>query len=88
VSRRCRPLHLNSIADFVRPRQSFPRNHTTHVRCPKHGIVHDPALALPERNSRETSSFESSCSSTKSTRSLKVCLRAFVRVKSLWLTRR
>uniref|UniRef100_A0A0K3CJ75 BY PROTMAP: gi/342319407/gb/EGU11356.1/ Rab guanyl-nucleotide exchange factor [Rhodotorula glutinis ATCC 204091] n=1 Tax=Rhodotorula toruloides TaxID=5286 RepID=A0A0K3CJ75_RHOTO len=39
---------------------SFPRNYTTHVRCPKHGIVHDPALALPERNSRETSSFESS----------------------------
>ncbi|BGP25665.1 hypothetical protein JCM10295v2_004598 [Rhodotorula toruloides] len=60
---------------------SFPRNHTTHVRCPKHGIVHDPALALPERNSREASSFESSCSSTKSTRSLKCALKRVVSLK-------
>ncbi|BGP71457.1 hypothetical protein RTBOTA2_004557 [Rhodotorula toruloides] len=60
---------------------SFPRNYTTHVRCPKHGIVHDPALALPERNSRETSSFESSCSSIKSTRSLKCALKRVVSLK-------
>ncbi|TNY17330.1 hypothetical protein DMC30DRAFT_200009 [Rhodotorula diobovata] len=43
---------------------SFPRNHTTHARCPKHGIVHDPALALPQRDSR-------SLSSTSSSRSMK-----------------
>ncbi|PRQ73421.1 hypothetical protein AAT19DRAFT_16174 [Rhodotorula toruloides] len=85
VNLRC-PLHLRRVADLLH-QQSFPRNYTTHVRCPKHGIVHDPALALPERNSRETSSFESSCSSIKSTRSLKVCLRGSKVVKSQRLTR-
>ncbi|GAA5890034.1 hypothetical protein JCM6882_009208 [Rhodosporidiobolus microsporus] len=62
---------------------SFPRNHTHHRVCPRHGIVHDPALALPERDSRTASSKASStsrssaesCSSRGSGRSLKCALR-------------
>ncbi|GAA5849338.1 hypothetical protein JCM8547_006518 [Rhodosporidiobolus lusitaniae] len=44
---------------------SFPRNHTTHLVCPRHGIVHDPALAIPERDSRDTSSGSSTRSSSR-----------------------
>ncbi|GAA5832657.1 hypothetical protein JCM11251_001400 [Rhodosporidiobolus azoricus] len=59
---------------------SFPRNHTTHSVCPRHGIVHDPALALPDRDSRSASSSSStssaaSCSSKGSGRSFKCALR-------------
>ncbi|KWU43771.1 hypothetical protein RHOSPDRAFT_34748 [Rhodotorula sp. JG-1b] len=61
---------------------SFPRNHTKHDVCPRHGIVHDPALALPERDSREATdsdhSSSGSCSSSvrssSSGRSLKCAL--------------
>ncbi|GAA5871165.1 hypothetical protein JCM3774_006810 [Rhodotorula dairenensis] len=61
---------------------SFPRNHTKHEVCPRHGIVHDPALALPERNSRGASdsdhSSSGSCSSSvrsnSSARSIKCAL--------------
>ncbi|GAA5846434.1 hypothetical protein JCM3766R1_001888 [Sporobolomyces carnicolor] len=31
---------------------SFPRAHTHHHVCPKHGIRHDPFLALPGREER------------------------------------
>ncbi|GAA5930202.1 uncharacterized protein JCM15063_004743 [Sporobolomyces koalae] len=31
---------------------SFPRSHTHHHVCPKHGIRHDPFLALPGREER------------------------------------
>ncbi|GAA5889589.1 hypothetical protein JCM16303_006973 [Sporobolomyces ruberrimus] len=31
---------------------SFPRSHTHHHVCPKHGIRHDPFLALPGRDER------------------------------------
>ncbi|GAA5982437.1 hypothetical protein JCM5350_000410 [Sporobolomyces pararoseus] len=31
---------------------SFPRSHTHHRVCPKHGIRHDPFLALPGREER------------------------------------
>ncbi|GAA6019858.1 hypothetical protein JCM11491_004856 [Sporobolomyces phaffii] len=31
---------------------SFPRSHTRHHVCPKHGIRHDPFLALPGRDER------------------------------------
>ncbi|GAA5857931.1 hypothetical protein JCM5353_000767 [Sporobolomyces roseus] len=31
---------------------SFPRSHTHHHVCPKHGIRHDPFLALPGRDAR------------------------------------
>ncbi|BGP41320.1 hypothetical protein JCM10449v2_005297 [Rhodotorula kratochvilovae] len=57
-------LHAESTTSIF----SFPRNHTSHARCPRHGIVHDPALSLPERDSRSLSSV-SSTSSTASTRS-------------------
>ncbi|GAA5987393.1 hypothetical protein JCM10908_001937 [Rhodotorula pacifica] len=61
---------------------SFPRNHTKHEVCPRHGIVHDPALALPERDSREATdsdhSSSGSCSSSlrsnSSSRSIKCAL--------------
>ncbi|GJN90177.1 hypothetical protein Rhopal_003176-T1 [Rhodotorula paludigena] len=66
---------------------SFPRNHTSHSVCPRHGIVHDPALALPARDSRHASSrwssrsSTSSCSSTSSKRSLKCTLKRVVTLK-------
>ncbi|GAA5905721.1 hypothetical protein JCM8208_000877 [Rhodotorula glutinis] len=86
-SRRSHASPVCSLASASRPSlYSFPRAHTTHAVCPKHGIVHDAALALPERDSRSLSSCErsstfnstSSCSSGGSTcskRSLKCTLR-------------
>ncbi|GAA6025295.1 hypothetical protein JCM10207_001288 [Rhodosporidiobolus poonsookiae] len=52
---------------------SFPRHHTSlhSTPCPRHGIVHDPSLALPARDSREACSTGSVCSfsSARSSRS-------------------
>ncbi|GAA6025293.1 hypothetical protein JCM10207_001287 [Rhodosporidiobolus poonsookiae] len=52
---------------------SFPRHHTSvhSTVCPRHGIVHDPYLALPARDSREACSTGSVCSfsSARSSRS-------------------
>ncbi|GAA5922693.1 hypothetical protein JCM3775_006102 [Rhodotorula graminis] len=84
-----------SLASTSQPSlYSFPRGHTTHAVCPKHGIVHDAALALPERDSRSLSSCGrsntfnsmSSCSSGDSAcskRSLKCTLRRVMSLKRL-----
>ncbi|GAA5839537.1 hypothetical protein JCM9279_005971 [Rhodotorula babjevae] len=86
-SRRAHASPVCSLASESRPSlYSFPRSHTTHAVCPKHGIVHDAALAIPERDSRSLSSSGrsstfnsmSSCSSRGSTcskRSLKCTLK-------------
>ncbi|GAA5949039.1 hypothetical protein JCM3765_003990 [Sporobolomyces pararoseus] len=44
---------------------SLPRSHTHHHVCPKHGIRHDPFLALPGREER---SFE--CGQYKTTKKI------------------
>ncbi|GAA6050740.1 hypothetical protein JCM3770_006602 [Rhodotorula araucariae] len=75
-------LHTESTTSIF----SFPRNHTAHSRCPRHGIVHDPALSLPERDSRRLSSVSSTSSwastrsgdSVCSKRSLKCALRGAI----------
>ncbi|GAA6062925.1 hypothetical protein JCM10212_007156 [Sporobolomyces blumeae] len=43
---------------------SFPSNHTHHHVCPKHGIRHNAALALPGRDERSFSCGESFKSSS------------------------
>ncbi|BGP17477.1 hypothetical protein JCM10213_004427 [Rhodosporidiobolus nylandii] len=56
---------------------SFPMGHTKHEKCPRHGIVHDPKLAMPEREERRSRSCESrrSCASSGSKRSFKCALK-------------
>lgn len=76
------PCTLHSHNERLDSVFSFPRNHIKHDICPRHGIVHDPALALPERDSREATdsdhsaygSCSSSVRSSSSARSLKCAL--------------